>query len=370
MTTRTRLLTERLELVPLSAAALDALDRGEAAQFARTTQTAVVSRLRPPSLFDDAIPRVLEAVSASPADVCWWSWLAIERASRAPVGVVGFGGPPDGNGVLTIGYATYPAFRGRGLTAESVTALIDWAFEDPRVALVRATIPPENVPSRGVAERAGMTLIGPDVDPEAGEVLVYERGRRRKSEATGVARYVEELDAVSERVDRLVRVLSVDQLAWRPSDRSWSVGECVDHLVRAGHLWAAACERASARGRASGRFGEPPFRLGLVGAAFVRLMEPPARARFRAPRRMRPERPLDAHATLDAFEAAQRRLVETARAAEGLDLSGVIVHTPSSPFLWLNLAASFAAVAAHERRHVWQAEGIMDSPGFPETRET
>lgn len=321
--------------------------------------------LEPPPLFDDAVPRVLEAVGAAPNDASWWTWLAVERASRAPVGVLGFGGTPDFNGAVSIGYATYAAFRGRGLASEGVDALIAWAFEDPRVRIVRATIPPANAPSRRLAERVGMALIGTDVDPDVGEVLVYERRRGTPVEPIGVRRCVEELEAASVQAARLVRPLTADQLAWIPAPGAWSIGRCLDHLALAGDLWAESCRRASERARTRGRFGAPPFRLGFVGGTFARLMEPPARTRFRAPRRMRPAAPRDPAGALERFDGAQRRLVAAVRGAEGLDLSRIIVRAPASPFLWINLAAAFAAATAHERRHLWQAGRVATHPAFP-----
>ena len=54
---------------------------------------------------------------------------------------------------------------------------------------MRATIPPDNIPSIRVAEKLGMELVGKGEDPEVGEVLLYEvrRSTLRSAESASAA---------------------------------------------------------------------------------------------------------------------------------------------------------------------------------------
>jgi RimJ/RimL family protein N-acetyltransferase len=64
-----------------------------------------------------------------------------------------------------------------GYGTEATGMLIDWAFEQPSVQAVRATIPPWNTPSIRVAEKLGMIVVGESEDAEAGKVIVYQKYR-------------------------------------------------------------------------------------------------------------------------------------------------------------------------------------------------
>jgi RimJ/RimL family protein N-acetyltransferase len=78
---------------------------------------------------------------------------------------------------VLIGYAMYPGREGHGYATEAVRAMVDWAFAQPGVRVVRALAPVWNTPAVHVAEKVGMRPVASDEDDEIGEVLVYETVR-------------------------------------------------------------------------------------------------------------------------------------------------------------------------------------------------
>jgi ribosomal-protein-alanine N-acetyltransferase len=74
---------------------------------------------------------------------------------------------------VLIGYAMYPQFEGRGYATEAVRAMVEWAFHQPGVRLVRALAPVWNTPALRVAENVGMRPVATGEDDDVGEVLVY-----------------------------------------------------------------------------------------------------------------------------------------------------------------------------------------------------
>ena len=166
--------TERLDLSPLAVEAIDALLAGDRPRLAALTGAVFPTPLVPPPMMDDALPFIRDRLRDEPAEAAWWSWLLVRRDTDRAVGSVGFGGPPDADGAVVVGYAVYPEFQGQGFATEATRALVAWALAQPGARLVRATIPPENAPSRRVAEGAGLRQVGIGWDDEVGEVLVYE----------------------------------------------------------------------------------------------------------------------------------------------------------------------------------------------------
>lgn len=165
--------TERLVL---SAAGVDVLDawvdrdveRLDALLDARFPDGAAA-----PPLFDEDLAAMRDRLREDP-DGFGISWIVLSKTSREPVGVVGVA--PMESGVWMVGYSVYPEMQSRGYATEAVRTAVTWALAQPGVKTVRATIPAWNTPSIRVAEKIGMSPTGTDVDPEAGEVVVYERG--------------------------------------------------------------------------------------------------------------------------------------------------------------------------------------------------
>lgn len=83
-------------------------------------------------------------------------WLAIDKASREPVGQIGLlSQTVDGVSEPEVAYLVHRPFWRRGFASEAAAAVRDWAFSrghDHVISLIR----PENLPSQGVARALGM----------------------------------------------------------------------------------------------------------------------------------------------------------------------------------------------------------------------
>jgi ribosomal-protein-alanine N-acetyltransferase len=169
--------TPRLELIPLDAAAIQALLAGDAGQLRQLTGAAFPEPVGPPPYMAESLPVVGTRLRQSPEDATWWNWLVVSHGEGAAVGSVAFGGKPDAAGAVLIGYAMYPGHEGHGYATEAVRALVEWAFTQPGVKTVRALAPVWNTPAVHVAEKVGMRPVASDEDDEVGEVLVYEKVR-------------------------------------------------------------------------------------------------------------------------------------------------------------------------------------------------
>lgn len=169
--------TERLRMVAVGALGMKAWLEGDAAVLSEATGARFREPLDAPPLFGDDLAFFSDKLAAHPAEVGWWVWLAYRRDDGEAVGVCGLGGPPDADGVVTLGYSVYPHVEGRGYATEAAAALVAWAMTQPGVQLVRATVPLGHAASMGVARKLGMIDVGRAEDPEAGEVTVFERAR-------------------------------------------------------------------------------------------------------------------------------------------------------------------------------------------------
>ncbi len=184
-----------------------------------------------------------------------------------------------------------------------------------------------------------------------------------------LAREIDELrkqfEQISTDADTLVTPLGQEQFVWRPGPNRWSIAECLEHMNATARAYLPAIDEGIADAIRNGAYAEGPFQYNLIGRIFSRLMEPPARFRMRAaidkmPGPQRPKRE-----TLAGFRAYQVQYVDRLRQANGLDLSRSCVRSPLASWIRIPLGSAFASMAAHERRHLWQARKIREFAGFP-----
>ena len=166
------------------------------------------------------------------------------------------------------------------------------------------------------------------------------------------------LAANEQDAQRLIAGLSAADGSWQAAPGSWSVAQCLDHLAVGNRVYLAAMAPAAARARASGRQRRGPAKPGLFGGWFVRSLEPPVARKLRAPKKIVPRQsPLLTDAVAAFFES-HRQVVEFLAANGDLDLAGVRFPNPFIRGLRFSLATGIHVLAAHERRHLWQAWNV------------
>jgi DinB family protein len=155
------------------------------------------------------------------------------------------------------------------------------------------------------------------------------------------------------------------QFNWQPAPGKWSIGECLEHLNTAyGAL--PRFDRRIAEGRSRGISAAGPFRAGLIGGLYIRSIEPPVkRLRLPSPKLYRPKPDQRMQEVLPRFLKLQEELARRVEDAKGLDLARLRMSSPVTRRFKMSLIEWFAFLAAHQRRHLWQARRVREDLHFP-----
>lgn len=183
----------------------------------------------------------------------------------------------------------------------------------------------------------------------------------------------------------LTEGLDAEALNRRPSPERWSPLECVEHLNATARLYLpvltdaiqeareSGMDAASRRGPRGGSDGRT-----LLGRLVVWSQEPPPRFRMKTFEQIAPEAggeeqasaaqagepaggadpmasALDADAVLEEFEALHEELIVRINESGMLDRKKVKIRSTLDRRLKLSLEDWFWFLAAHARRHLWQA---------------
>lgn len=168
----TTLVTARLELRRSTPEQLRALVAGPA-EFTRQFGLSVADGYLE---FPGALEYALAKIAAAGATAPWWApFLVVHLAAGSVIGLGGFKGPADADGVIEVGYGIAPAFRGQGFATEATQALVDEARRRISLARVIAHTLPEHNASTRVLAKCGFHRAAELNDPEDGVIWRWER---------------------------------------------------------------------------------------------------------------------------------------------------------------------------------------------------
>ena len=119
-----------------------------------------------------------------PRAVGRFEWLVILKEEAVPAGWVSLRISDREPAIGEIGYSLLAEFRGRGIAAEAVRALITESFREAQLRAVRAYCVPENTESRRLLERIGfepdgVLPHGASVNGQPVDVLAHAIARAR-----------------------------------------------------------------------------------------------------------------------------------------------------------------------------------------------
>jgi hypothetical protein len=98
------------------------------------------------------------------------------------------------------------------------------------------------------------------------------------------------------------------------------------------------------------------YRAGAMGWLLAKSLEPPARGRVRTAPAFVPGGIATRAESLAAFTSSQDALLAWLDASADVPLNHVIIASPFNARLRYNAYAAYRVLAAHQRRHIWQAE--------------
>jgi hypothetical protein len=176
---------------------------------------------------------------------------------------------------------------------------------------------------------------------------------------------LDDLEKSDLEAQRIAGGLSDAQANWQPCETAWSIAQCLDHLGRANTEYAAALQKAVKETRAAKPPGGAPIQPGWFSRFFIRTLEPPPKRRLRAPKKIAPISRIAGREALEAFLRSQEDVRAVIREGAGFDLNRIRFHNPFIGFLRLTVGTGLLIITAHDRRHLWQAARVLESPGFP-----
>ena len=178
-------------------------------------------------------------------------------------------------------------------------------------------------------------------------------------------RLLYQVKVVRMEAEGLLHGLNDEQFNWQPEPGRWSMAQCFDHLNVTNGRMIGNLEASIREGRQSNRVSDGPYAYGFFGRWFLQLMQPPVKRRFKAPEVFQPAQRKTVAEIMPDWERTHDRVDELLEDSRGLDLARIKVQSPAAKWLKYSLGIGFWIQTAHDRRHLWQARQVRNSPQFP-----
>lgn len=162
-----------------------------------------------------------------------------------------------------------------------------------------------------------------------------------------------ELNEATRRAWQLVQSTDGRLFTVRPRPMSWSAAECLAHLSISTESFLPVLREAVRAGGGAKKPRKP--KMDLMGRLLAWFLEPPIRKRVQTAAPFVPRAVRAKAEAFGEFASLQEKLIELLREARHADLRAKIV-SPFDRRVRYNLYSAFRIMAAHERRHLWQAE--------------
>jgi hypothetical protein len=168
-----------------------------------------------------------------------------------------------------------------------------------------------------------------------------------------------------EKVGQEISGLGIEQINWKPAPETWSIGQCLDHLIVSDSLYFPAFDRL-----ASGKFSMTwwqnwnPF-SNLFAKMLISQTGEKVNKRLKAPRVFVPSAERADAGIVDRFQKHLDTLTHYVGECRNTDLDKVHITSPVSKVITYSLRSAILIIVQHEHRHVNQAIRVKHMPAFP-----
>ena len=179
-----------------------------------------------------------------------------------------------------------------------------------------------------------------------------------------IPKLVSELGKISADARETFGNLSAEQINWKPSADGWSVGQCFEHLMKANSLFFPELEKIVGETRKNSFWENYSPLSSFFGNLLVNSLKKDAR-KFKAPtQKIMPLSEIDAN-IIELFAAHQTEIIKKIKQTQNADWRKTIVTSPFMKLMTYRLADAYRIVVEHERRHLRQAERVLQAENFP-----
>jgi hypothetical protein len=169
----------------------------------------------------------------------------------------------------------------------------------------------------------------------------------------------------AEKVKKDFSNVTLEQLNWKPAPSSWSIAQCLDHLIVSDSLYFPTLKKI-AEGNYQMSFWEKwnPFSK-YLGKTLVQQIQEQVTKKIKAPKAFTPSASEIDRGILERFQQHLDTMLEYIAEHKRSNIDKIFITSPVSKFVTYSLRDAITVLVNHEHRHINQAERVMAAKEFP-----
>lgn len=158
--------------------------------------------------------------------------------------------------------------------------------------------------------------------------------------------------------------LSSDQLNWKPGEKSWSVAQCLDHLILTNEQFYPEFDKLAAGTRKNSFIENYSPLTGFFGRFLIKAVTEDSKKAKAPSKSIVPPSELPAD-IVEKFATHISKVNEKIAACAGADRETTVVTSPFLFIMTYKLDDAYSVLVEHTKRHIRQAKRVMQADGFP-----
>lgn len=158
--------------------------------------------------------------------------------------------------------------------------------------------------------------------------------------------------------------LSENQINWKPSPESWSIAECIDHLVVTNKLYLKEIEKQFVERQIKTDSAGTEVKHKWLSKFIIKGVDPSNIKKAKTFPVFMPSMRIYTKNVFDHFYEVQTNLVNLISSAKDLDLNRYVMSSPAAKIVKENFCDVLEIIRLHDRRHFNQADQLLNHAHF------
>lgn len=158
--------------------------------------------------------------------------------------------------------------------------------------------------------------------------------------------------------------LSADQLNWKPAENSWSVGQCLDHIIKTNEQFYPEFAKLASGSRRNTFLENWSPLTGFFGRFLIKAVSEDSKKAKAPSKSIVPPSDIEAD-IVDRFANHIGEVNEKVMACAAADRVKTVVTSPFLVVFTYTLDDAYTVLVEHTKRHIRQAKRVMEANGFP-----
>ena len=158
--------------------------------------------------------------------------------------------------------------------------------------------------------------------------------------------------------------LSSEQLNWKPGEKSWSVGQCFDHIIKTNEEFYPEFEKLAAGNRKNNLIESYSPLTGFLGRFLIKAVSEDSKKAKAPSQRIVPPSDIDAN-IIERFASHIAEVNSRVESCASADRQKTVVTSPFLKIFTYKLDDAYTVLVEHSKRHLQQAKRVTEADGFP-----